>query len=230
AIYEAALAIQTLLNQGDDADAQEVADALHYALYHANHKNYLSIQDGQTGGCFSGLTGTQCGLQDAYEAGDIALLNDQNHLVLTPTTAVVADPGKAGDVRLGGFTCGTSFCATQDTGTGGNNAWALLALLYEYKISGNSKYLNDAIAIGNWILKNLADNSGTGYGGYFVGYSNPGEAPPKVRNLGKSTENNADIFAAFMGLAKYDPTNATRWTNAATAAGNFVMQMFDEVN
>jgi len=225
AIYEAALTIQTLINQGDNADAQEVADALDYALYHANHGDYLSVQDSQPGGCFSGLPASQCALQDAYETGDIALLNDQNHLVLTPQTAVVADPGKAGDARLAGFTYGTSYCATQDTGTGGNNAWVLLALLYEYKASGNEKYLTDAITIGNWILNNLADN--TGYGGYFVGYSNPGEAPPKKRNLGKSTENNADIFIAFTSLAKYDTSNATKWNNAATSAGDFVMAMYD---
>ena len=230
AIYEAALTIQTLINEGDNADAHEVADALDYALYHANHGNYLSVQDGRLGGCFSGVPANQCALQDAYEAGDIALLNDQNHLVFSPQTAVVADPGKAGDARLAGFTCGASYCATQDTGTGGNNSWALLALLYEYKVSGNSKYLNDAITIGNWILNNLADNSGTGYGGYYVGYSVPGEAPPKTRNLGKSTENNADIFAAFMALAKYNPANAAAWTTAANAAGDFVMQMYDETN
>jgi hypothetical protein len=228
AIYEAALTIQTLINEGENADAQEVADALDYALYHANHGDYLSTQDGQLGGCFSGLAANQCGLQDAYETGDIGLLNDQNHLVLTPTTAVVADPGKAGDARLAGFTCGTSYCITQDTGTGGNNSWALLALLYEYKVSGDVKYLNDAITIGSWILNNLADN--TGYGGYYVGYSNPGEAPPKTRNLGKSTENNADIFAAFAALAKYDAANTAAWTTAANAAGDFVMQMYDETN
>ena len=40
------------------------------------------------------------------------------------------------------------------------------------KRRGNVKYLNDAIAIGNWIL-GLADT--TGFGGYYVGYSNGGE-------------------------------------------------------
>jgi hypothetical protein len=228
AIYEAALTIQTLINEGDDVDAKEVADALDYALYHANHGDYLSIQDGKPGGCFSGVSANQCALQDAYETGDIALLNDQNHLLFTSQTAVVADPGKAGDTRVAGFTCGTSFCTMEDTGTGGNNAWALLSLLYEYKVSGDTKYLNDAITIGNWILTNLA--GAEGYGGYYVGYSNPGEAPPKTRNLGKSTENNADIFAAFMALAKYDLTNAESWTAAANAAGDFVMQMYDETN
>jgi hypothetical protein len=228
AIYEAALSIQSLLNEGDVADATEIADSLDYALYHDNHGDYLPNKNSATPGCFSGLAATQCGLQDAYETGDIALLNDQNHLVFAPQTAVVADPGMAGDIRLAGFTCGTSYCSTQDTATGGNNSWAILALLDIYKTSRNMKYLTDAISIGHWIYNNLPDN--TGYGGYYVGYSNPGEAPPKTLNLAKSTENNADIFAAFTGLAKYDTAESAFWTTAANAAGDFVMQMYDSTN
>jgi hypothetical protein len=218
AIYEAALTIQSLINQGDPADAQKVADALDYALYHDNQGDYLGVTVGALSGCFSGAVATQFGLHDAYETGDIALLNAQG---TGPGTA------QAGDSRLAGFTCGTEFCIAQDTATGGNNAWAILALLAEYKASGNVKYLNDAIAIGNWIVSSLADNTGTGFGGYYVGYSNTGEAPPKTLNAGKSTENNADIFAAFTALAKYDANNADAWTAAANVAGDFVMQMFD---
>jgi hypothetical protein len=221
AIYEAALTIQSLINQGDAADAQEVANALDYALYHDNQGDYLGTAVGIQSGCFSGAPATQCGLHDAYESGDIALLNAQGS---GPGTA------QAGDSRLAGFTCGTDYCITQDTATGGNNAWAILALLDEYKASANAKYLNDAIAIGNWIVASLSDKTGTGFGGYYVGYSELGQAPPKTLNLGKSTENNADIFIAFTSLAKYDPNNATAWTNAASAAGDFVMAMYDATN
>ena len=219
AIYEAALSIQTLINQGDIANSQEVADALDYALYHDNQGDYLSTVPNSPNGCFSGAPANQCGLHDAYESGDIALLNAQG---TGPGTA------QAGDSRLAGFSCAPDFCIVQDTATGGNNAWALLALLGEYKASGNVKYLNDAIAIGNWIL-GLADT--TGFGGYYVGYSKQGQVTPpmttKTLNTGKSTENNADIFIAFTSLAKYDPNNATKWTNGAAAAGNFVMAMYD---
>jgi hypothetical protein len=219
AIYEAALSIQTLINQGDIANAQEVADALDYALYHDNQGDYLSTVPNAPNGCFSGAPANQCGLHDAYESGDIALLNAQGTV---PGTA------QAGDSRLAGFSCAPDFCIVQDTATGGNNAWALLALLDEYKASGNAKYLNDAITIGNWILR-LAD--ATGFGGYYVGYSQQGQITPpgitKTLNAGKSTENNADIFIAFMSLAKYDPNNATKWTSGAAAAGNFVMAMYD---
>lgn len=106
----------------------------------------------------------------------------------------------------------------------------ILALLDEYKVSGNVKYLNDAIAIGNWIIANLTDTTGTGYGGYYVGFSQLGQAPPKTLNLGKSTENNADIFIAFTSLAQYDSNNSTAWTSAANFAGDFVMAMYDVTN
>jgi hypothetical protein len=225
AIYEAALTILALLDQGDATDAKEVADALDYALYHDNEGDYLTTAPAATSGCFSGSPATQCGLHNAYESGDIALLNDQGG---------ASGAAKAGDSRLAGFTCGatspTGFCLVLDGATGGNNAWAILALLAEYKQSGDAKYLNDAIAIGNWIIPSLADNSGTGFGGYYVGYPDQGVPPPKPLNQGKSTENNADIFAAFTALAKFDSANANAWTTAANVAGDFVMQMFDAGN
>ena len=226
AIYESALTIQALLNQGDTADAQEVADAFDYALYHDNEGDYISTSPGATSGCFSGAAAAQCGLHNAYDSGDIALLNDQNG---------GSGNAKADDGRLAGFTCppgisgNTGFCLVLDGATGGNNAWAILSLLAEYKQSGNAKYLNDAKTIGNWIVKNL-DASGTGYGGYLVGYPDQGAKPPKSLNPGKSTENNADIFVAMTALAKFDSNNASAWTSAANVAGDFVMQMFDEVN
>lgn len=93
--------------------------------------------------------------------------------------------------------------------------------------TGNVVYLNDAKAIGRWIIANLADTGGQGFGGYFVGYQDQGAPSPKPLNHGKSTENSADIFAAFSELAKYDPVNATMWINAANAAGDFVMAMYE---
>lgn len=225
AIYEAALTIQNLLAQGDNVNAKKIADALDYALYHDNEGDYISTAPGATSGCFSGRPATQCGLHNAYESGDIALLNDQNES---------SGGSKAGDIRLAGFTCGamspTGYCLVLDGATGGNNAWAILALLAEYKHSGDSRYLNDAITIGNWIVENLTDRTGTGFGGYYVGYPDEGTPAPKALNMGKSTENNADIFAAFTALSKFDRGDADAWTKAANVAGDFVMQMFDQVN
>jgi hypothetical protein len=233
AIYESALTIRVLLDafNQDPSDAQEVADALDHALYRDNEGDYISTAPGATSGCFSGGAATQCGLHNAYESGDIALLNDQNQLV---NGQVIAEPAKAGDSRLAGFTCGasslTGYCLVLDGATGGNNAWAILALLAAYQQSGNAKYLNDAITIGNWIIANLTDTTGTGYGGYYVGYPDEGVPPPKPLNQGKSTENNADIFAAFTALATFDANNANAWTTAANVGGDFVMQMFDLTN
>ena len=91
------------------------------------------------------------------------------------------------------------------------------------------KYLNDAVTIGNWIIANLTDTTGTGYGGYYVGYPDQGVPPPKPLNQAKSVENNADIFVAFSALAKFDSTNSNAWTSASNIAGDFVMQMFDPI-
>jgi hypothetical protein len=72
--------------------------------------------------------------------------------------------------------------------------------------------------------------TGKGYGGYYAGYPDQGVPPPKLLNQGKSTENNADIFAAFTALATFDSSNANAWTAAANVGGDFVMQMFDLTN
>jgi fibronectin type 3 domain-containing protein len=224
-VYEATLTMQVLLNQGDAADVQisgQIADGLDYALYHDNESWYVSTAPNAPSGCYSGLPATQCGLHNAYDGGDIGLLNDQNGS---------RGSAKAGDVRLAGFSCGatspTGFCLVLDGATGGNNSWAILAMLAEYKQSGNAKYLNDAITIGNWIIANLADTTGTGYSGYYVGYPDQGVPPPKPLNMGKSTENNADIFAAFMALSTVDAGHSSAWIAAANVAGDFVMQTFD---
>lgn len=228
AIYESALTILDLLPpNGDSTSAQRVANALDYALYHDNQGDFLPTMPKAMSGCFSGSVATQCGFHNAYESGDIGLFNAQGQ---SPGTA------QAGDSRLAGFTCGlpsTPFCLVSDDATGGNNAWAMLALLAEYSHTGNTTYLNDATTIGNWIVNNFADS--TGYGGYFAGYFGDDTGQHGVLNLGKSTENNADIFAAFSAMAAVqaqlgNPTAATKWTNSANAAGDFVMQMFDATN
>lgn len=55
-------------------------------------------------------------------------------------------------------------CEVPDDGaTGGSKAQAILALLAEYRRSGNVKYLNDATMIGHWITANLTDSTATGF-------------------------------------------------------------------
>jgi hypothetical protein len=221
--YESSLAELALLARGTQQDlvsARIIADAFDYALHHDNHGDGLPVASN------GGL-----GLHNGYSSGDLALFNGQRP----------PKQGQAGDVRLSGFTasttlCGPSgFCLVLDGATGGNNAFAILALLRAYERFGDARYLDDAVTIGNWIIGNLADRSGTGYGGYFAGYPDGGVAPPKPIQRGKSTENNADIYAAFSALAATesklgDAGTAASWTAAANAAGDFVMQMFDAAN
>ena len=217
--YETALTVLALLARGtaqDLVNAGRIADSLDYALHYDNHGDALPVApDGSVA------------LHNGYEDGDIALFNSQRP----------PGGGQAGDGRLAGFTatelCPSSgFCLVLDGATGGNNAFAILALVAAFRQFGDARYLNDAEMIGQWIIGNLTDPSGTGYGGYFVGYPDSGAPPPKLLQTGKSTENNADIFAAFTALAAVEAqlgqaSAAAGWTAAANVAGDFVMKMFD---
>lgn len=211
--YESSLVLEALLLRGqaqDLANAKLIADAFVYALGHDNQGDPLPV-----------ATDGSKGLHNGMFSGDLPLYNSQG-----------TGAGQAGQVRLSGFTASTlcpatGFCLVLDGATGGNNAFAIMALLAAYTHFQDPAYLNSALTIGNWIYDQLWDSSGTGYGGYFVGY--PDEGAAKVLQLGKSTENNADIFAAFTALANAvgDPSASTMWTNRANIAGDFVMQMFE---
>jgi hypothetical protein len=232
-ISASALTVLALLQRGEPEDvtnALQIANTFHYALYHDNHGDPIPAASPSSEGCYSGLPAPQCGLHSAYINGDIAFLNNQPSSP-NPVT------GLAGEVRLAGFSagealCGPSrFCLVLDGATGGDNAWAIMALLAAYRQSGETKYLNDARVIGNWISGNLKDT--TGYGGYFLGYNDGGL--PKQLIHGKSTIHNAQIFVAFGQLAQAEVTlgnsqAATEWRNRAGAAANFVLQMFDSEN
>jgi len=217
--YEAVLVQLALIERGtteDLANAQAIAEAFHYALTHDNRGLPLPVAaDGSTA------------LHNALYGGALALRNEQG-----------ANAGRSGDVRLAGFSaqlCGdTGFCLVLDGATGGNNAFAMLGLLAAYKKLNEVKYLDDARTIGRWIVANLTDRSGTGFGGYFLGY--PDEGKPKnaaTLEKSKSTENNADIFSAFTLLAAIEKergnnTASDEWTNRANVAGDFVMSMYDK--
>jgi hypothetical protein len=216
-VYESAVAMLALLDRGTSTDlesARRIADAFDYALRHDNQGDPLPLAPDGSGG-----------LHNGYFSGDLPLLNDGE-----------ASPDKAGQVRLSGFSAGTFcgptlFCLVLDGATGGNNAFAMLALLAAYDQFGNNVYLDDARTIANWMAGTLTDTTGTGFGGYFLGYPDAGVVP-KTLIKGKSIENNADIFVAFTRLAAVETrlgnnTAAALWTNRANVAGDFVMAMFD---
>lgn len=215
-IYESAVVLLALLDRGttqDLKDASLIADAFDYALHQDNQGDPLPLSPDHA-----------LGLHNGYSSGDLALFNDQG-----------PSAGRSGQVRLAGFSaafCGqTSFCLVLDGATGGNNAFAILALLSAYEEFGESKYLDDARTIASWIAGSLEDTTGTGFGGYYLGYPDEGVVP-KFLIKGKSIENNADIFAALMRLAAIEEqlgnhSAAALWTARANIAGDFAMAMFD---
>lgn len=217
--YESSLALITLLARGnsqDLTDARLIADTFVYALSHDNQGLPIpTAPDGSTG------------LHNATISGDVSLHNDQG-----------PDPNQAkqGQVRLAGFSiksnlCGpTHFCLVLDGSTGGNSAFAMMALEAAYQQFQDTRYLNAARDIGNWIFGNLLDTSGTGFGGYFLGYPDMGQ--PKVLQTGKSIENNADIFRGMITLSEITAqlgltTESQQWSTRAKIAGDFVIAMFD---
>lgn len=215
--YESALAVLALLSRETEEDqnnARRLLDTFHYALKHDNSVDPLP-----------GFTNGALGLRDGYSNGDIALLNDQG-------------PGgaRSGDVRLAGLSselCKPSgYCLVMDGATGGNMAFAMLALLAGYEQFDDNKYLNDARTLGLWIVNYLLDPSKSGYGGYFLGYADSSENTKSRWLKGKSVENNADIFAAFNHLTAIErwrgkTKSASLWTKRAYIAGDFVLTMFD---
>ena len=216
AIYESSSVLIALLARGTEADlvnAHLIADTLSYAMRHDNQGAPLPVAP-------SGATG----LHSAYEAGDIALLNSQG-----------SGAGQEGHVREAGFSaelCAPSnFCLVLDGATGGNVSFAVLALVAAYEEFQDVSYLEGARNLGVWIVELLEDTSAAGFGGYFLGYPDEG-IQPKILIEGKTTENNADIFAAFRGLARVERAlgnmgDAAFWTQRANVAGDFVLAMYD---
>jgi hypothetical protein len=212
-VYESSLTLLSLLDRGTPADlsgARAIASGLLYALQHdvADSNRIPVAADGSRG------------LHSGYQSGDVA---------------DAAGSSAQGPIRLPGFFTGSQFLLVQDGTTGGNNAFGILALLAAYRQFGSIPFLEGAREIGRWIVDKLADNTGAGFGGYNLGYADGGGPATGERPLllGKSIENNADIFAAFSQLAAIERplgnlADADFWQDRANHAGDFVMAMFDE--
>jgi len=101
----------------------------------------------------------------------------------------------------------------------GNMAWAILALLALDQASGDHRYRIGAARIGGWVLGARSENTPGGFtGGTFS------HEPVPVTEKWKSTEHNADLAAAFSGLAR--ATGDKKWTSASHAAQKFVHAMW----
>lgn len=190
--YDNALALIAFTALGDQERARLLADAFVYAQEHDRF-----YTDGR--------------LRDAYQSGDL-----------------VAPPGwtpngREGTVRLAGWwdEASQQWHEIALGSTTGNLAWAMLALLNYYGKYGGEKYLNAAIALGNWIEAHTRDTRGAG--GYTGGYE--GEEPNPAKVLWKSTEHNLDLYVAFERL--YRITGDTVWRERAEHARNFVEAMWN---
>lgn len=229
---ESALALIALARRGtveDLGNVQALADAMVYAQIHDNHGLPIpAAPDGSRG------------LRNAYMGGDLALHNDQ-----TQAQTGAPQVGLKDDVRLTGFSfegplCGVSqFCLVLNGASGGTNATAILALLTASVLLEQNlpiqqrKYLNAARELGNWIYGTLLDRAKLSFSGYLQGFPDNG-IPPTALLRGKSTADNARIFAAFHALALATSglpnTESAEWERRASLATAFVAAMFEPIS
>lgn len=193
-VYDNAVALMAFLAAGDERRARLIAQALVEAM----HQDRF-YEDGR--------------LRNAYQAGDLRLPPGW------------APNGRARAVRLPGYYDARSGCWMEDAyqvGTNtGNMAWAMLALLAFYEATGESRWLEAAGRLGEWVDQHCRDERGAG--GYMAGYE--GWEPNPRRLTYKSTEHNIDLAAAFRRL--FRATQQERWRQRSLHAARFVKAMWD---
>lgn len=106
----------------------------------------------------------------------------------------------------------------------GEMAWIIIAWLTYDHITGTERYRNSAISLAQWIKENCYDTTGIpGYTGGFLGWE-----PIQLRERWKSTEQNVDVYAAFMRL--YQVTRNVIWEERANKALAFAKSMWDSTS
>ena len=100
----------------------------------------------------------------------------------------------------------------------GDMAWTGLALAQLYVDTRIRKYLDGAVALGEWIVGKTSPYQ---YGGYHGGLQADGVTAQKWA----STEHNIDTYALFVLLGKL--TRDRRWSARAAVAGDFVRAMWN---
>jgi hypothetical protein len=117
--------------------------------------------------------------------------------------------------------------------TTGDQAWAGMALAQLYLHTRDTRFLNAALKVANWIVTNTYDTHGAG--GYkfgtIIAYVNFQNVSQPSGN-GKSTEHNIDTFAFFTMLRKLtgdaaSAANGMTWSDLAQHALEFVKSMYN---
>ncbi len=111
----------------------------------------------------------------------------------------------------------------------GDQAWPGMALAQLYRRTRNQAYLNGALAVANWIVRNTYDTQGPG--GYRFGtvINQQNQSVPSTN--GKSTEHNIDTYAFFTMLnfltGDAAAENGQSWSALALHALQFVQALYN---
>lgn len=130
------------------------------------------------------------------------------------------DPIGDGRVRTSYEPHGIRQGRVEITGPGtftGNQAWVGMALARLFHATGEQKYLDGALRIGQWVQSNTADMVRAPYG-YTGGQTDDGTSL-----VWKSTEHNSDLAGFFGQLAEL--TGDAVWADRAAVAAGFVAAM-----
>jgi len=99
-------------------------------------------------------------------------------------------------------------------------SWVGIALAHLYARTRLSRYLDGAIALGQWIVDNAFDTSGLG------GYSFGVDAMNKRLSQTKLTEHNVDVYGFFNNLLA-PLTGGSNWTSRAQHALDFIERLWN---
>jgi hypothetical protein len=130
------------------------------------------------------------------------------------------DPIGDGRVRTSYEPHGIRQGRVEITGPGtftGNQAWVGMALTRLFHATGEQKYLDGALRIGEWVQANTADMVRAPFG-YTGGQTDDGTSL-----VWKSTEHNSDLVGFFTQLAEL--TGDPVWAERASVAAGFVAAM-----
>lgn len=152
--------------------------------------------------------GLPADIRRAQAIGDALLFLQANDPIDDGRTRASYEPAalRDGKVEIGGAGAFT-----------GNQAWVGMALARLYDVTGDQKYLDGALRLGEWIQANASDTRRAPFG--YTG----GKDADGIPTTFKSTEHNIDVTAFFTQLAQL--TGDRVWAERATIAAEFVEAM-----